>query len=145
VIIVYRPDEGEERRWDLSQTRIMAVEAEQVERITDLTWNQARERLADGSMRALRAIAFVLLKRDQPTLRYGEFNPPASALDWEFDTGELVRLRETIVASDEPEESKAEALADVDALLAERVADDAAEAADLVPKASAPGPSPTSG
>lgn len=148
MIIVYRPDGGEERRWDLSQTRIMAVEAEEIERLTSLTWNEARAKLTSGSMLALRAVAYVLAKRDQPALRYSQFNPPVDGLDWEMDRAERNALRRDVLAADISEQERAAILADLDELDAkdpDTATAEQVEAADpeAVPKDSAPAPSLT--
>lgn len=142
MIIVYAPDDGETHRWDLKAARILATEAEAVERVTDLDWNTARAKVIKGSMLALRAIAWVLLKRQQPSLRYGQFDPAAGELDWQYDADERAVIRENIAKDpDLTDEEKAEFLAAFDEADAEDGTPD--EDPEQVPKASADEASPT--
>lgn len=152
MIIVYAPEDGDAHRWDLKEIRIMAVEAEEVERVTDLDWAAARAKIVKGSMLALRAVAWVLLKREQPTLRYTQFLPAAAELDFEYSATERAAIRAGIEADpDLSQDEKAAILAEfdeADAALAD--ADTAgggesvdAEDAEAVPKDSAAAASPT--
>ena len=146
MIIVYAPEGGEVHRWDLKEIRIMAVEAEEVERVTDLDWAAARAKIVKGSMLALRAVAWVLLKRTQPTLRYGQFQPAAAELDFEYSPAERAAIRANIEADPElTDAERATILADfgeVDAVLDVEETPDA-EDPEAVPKDSAVAASPT--
>jgi hypothetical protein len=142
VIITYSPQDGEARRWDLKTVRLLSSEAEAVERATDLTYAQVRDLLSKGSARALRAIAWVLAKRDAPTLRYGQFDPAEDELDIDFDAAERAVLREEALSSPDLSDAEREQFL---ALLAEPEPEAAETDPDTVPKASADGPSPTSG
>ncbi|MFD9192996.1 hypothetical protein ACFWCA_32880 [Streptomyces phaeochromogenes] len=110
MIIVYSPEGGEIHRWDLKEIRIMAVEAEAVERVTDLDWAAARAKIVKGSMLALRAVAWVLLKRDQPKLRYGDFQPAAAELDFQYSPAERAAIRANIEADPDLTEDEREAI-----------------------------------
>lgn len=147
MIIVYSPEGGDVHRWDLKDVRIMAVEAEEVERVTDLDWAAARAKIVKGSMLALRAVAFVLLKREQPTLRYGQFNPAAAELDFEYNATERAAIRASIEADDDLSEAeRAAILAEFDTADAALDADGEtpdAEDSEAVPKDSDAGASPT--
>lgn len=152
MIIVYAPEGGEVHRWDLKEIRIMATEAEAVERVTDLDWAAARAKIVKGSMLALRAVAWVLLKREQPTLRYTQFEPAAAELDFEYSAAERAAIRAGIEADpDLTEAERAAILAEFDeadaALGADGTAADGdtpdAEDREAVPKDSADGRSLT--
>lgn len=115
MIIVYAPEGGDAHRWDLKEIRIMATEAEAVERVTDLDWATARAKIVKGSMLALRAVAWVLLKRQQSTLRYTQFNPAAAELDFEYDAAERKAIRANVEADpDLTDDEKAVILAEFD-------------------------------
>ncbi|MFF5004687.1 hypothetical protein ACFY3G_17875 [Streptomyces phaeochromogenes] len=148
MIIVYSPEGGDTHRWDLKEIRIMAVEAEEVERVTDLDWAAARAKIVKGSMLALRAVAWVLLKRAQPTLRYGQFQPAAAELDFAYSPAERAAIRANIEADpDLTEDERAAILADfgeADAVLDVEETPDA-EDPESVPKDSAAAASPTDG
>lgn len=96
MIIVYRPEGGDEQRWNLNDEKLMAAEAEAVERVTRTEWGELQGKLAKGSMLAMRAFAWVLAKREQPTLRYSEFIPAADELDLDFDPTERAELRHEV-------------------------------------------------
>lgn len=148
MIIVYQPQDGDAHRWDLTEIRILATEAEAVERVTDLDWQAARSKVVRGSMLALRAVAWVLLKRTDPSLRYGQFSPAADELSWEYSRAERAEIRKAVAENaDLSEEERTALLAEfdeADALLdGEPPAD--AEDPESVPKASADEASPTAG
>lgn len=146
MIIIYTPEDGEERRWDLKTARITAIEAEAVERATGLEWEPAKSKVLNGSMLATRAVAWVLMKRDQPTLRYRDFVPAAAELGFEFDAEELAAIREGIETNaDLDEDERAEALAQLDAATSDEDGDETAAEADpeSVPKDLAAEASPT--
>ncbi|GAA4663271.1 hypothetical protein [Streptomyces youssoufiensis] len=139
MILVYAPDEGEAQRWDVATLRIAATEAEAVERVTGLTWEEVKQGAQKGSMRALRALAWVLVKRGAPTLRYGQFDPATHELGVDYDADERAAIREAIATSTEVSEDEREALlAQIDAAEAELAAAD-----EPAPKESAEG-SPSS-
>jgi hypothetical protein len=149
MIIVYAPRDGETHRWNMKEVRILSTEAEAVERVTDLEWERARAKVLKGSMLALRAIAWVLMKREQPDLRYTAFVPEAGELGYEWDADERAVVRANIEADEDlsPEE-KAVILAEFDegeAALsaAERASDASDEDPEQVPKGSADTASPT--
>lgn len=146
MIIIYSPEGGDVHRWDLKEIRIMAVEAEEVERVTDLDWAAARAKIVKGSMLALRAVAWVLLKRSQPTLRYTQFQPAAEELDFEYNAAERAAIRASIEADDDlTEAERAAILAEFDEADAALDAGEAPDAEDqeAVPKDSAAAASPT--
>lgn len=155
MIIVYAPADGDTHRWNLKQSRILATEAEAVERVTGLEWQAARGKVVKGSMLALRAVAWVLFKREQPTLKYSQFQPAAEELSYEYDAEERALIRRNIEEDDDlTAEEKAEILAEMDEEDAKLAEDEPAEAEDEAadvddpeagPKASATGASLTAG
>ncbi|MEU9793834.1 hypothetical protein AB0E27_24935 [Streptomyces sparsogenes] len=144
MIIVYAPEGGDERRWDLKTARILATEAEAVERVTGLEWEQAKSKVLNGSMLATRAVAWVLLKRDEPTLRYAQFTPAAAELAYELDGEEMAVIREEIEKNPEiGEDERAALLAQLDAAGADENETGAETDPEEVPKDSGAGASPT--
>ena len=148
MIVIYQPEGDKPRRWDLKKVRILATEAEAVERNTGLEWEKVTRKVATGSMLAIRAIAWVLLKREQTTLAYRAFDPAAGELGYEPDAEELAVIRDLIEkdTSMDPDE-KAEMLAEFDEVIAdaESAGDEATgdEDPEQAPKASAAKASPT--
>lgn len=147
MIIAYSPEGEKPKSWDLREIKLMATEAEQIERLTDWTWNEASQRLKKGSMISLRAIVYVLAKRDDPTLRYNQFNPPAEALDYWLDASERDAMRLEVLNADMDSEERDTMLTWLDELGEEMVklGYETAEGGDSesVPKDSAGTASPT--
>lgn len=142
MIIVYAPEGGEEKRWDLKTARIMAPEAEAVEKVTGLEWEPAKAKVLNGSMLATRAVAWVLMKRENPTLRYAAFTPAASELGFEFDAEEMAAIRKGIEDNqDLDEDERAAALAQLDAVGGDEDETAAEPDPEAVPKDSAAGAS----
>lgn len=157
MIIKYDPADGAPQRWDLKDVRILSSEAEAIERVSDMEWSEVQAKVRKVNIRALRAMAWVLLKRATPTLRYRDFDPAVDELSIRYDAEERAALREGFDASDELTDEELEQL--------HRELDDMAEEErqeapappepapapvvenhpDTVPKASAAAASPTSG
>lgn len=93
MIIEYTPATGEARRWDLKQTAILIPEAAAVERACGERWPQVKAAAMEGGAQALWAIAWVLMKREQPTLRMTQWTPAADELAVDFDAEERALLR----------------------------------------------------
>lgn len=144
MIIEYAPEGGERRRWNLTQIKVMAAEAETIERLTDWTWGEANQQLNKGSIRALRVFAFVLEKRAHPTLKFPQFTPAADELDYWLDDEERDALRAQFENADGlGDEERAQMLAALDDLDAVIAAKDTAAADEDSPKDSDAGASPT--
>jgi hypothetical protein len=142
LILIYAPEGGERRTWNLKEVRFMATEAEAVERATGMEWQEAKARVIKGSMVALRAVVWVLVKRDEPALRYGAFDPAEHEIGVDLDAEEWGVLREELANSDDmSDEQKALMLAQLDAEAATAEVPDAD--ADEIPKDSDAEASPT--
>lgn len=87
MIIHYQPEGGDLQRLDAGRMR--ASEIQIIERTADDHWSSLKGAMRQGDINALRTVAWAILKRSNPALRYSEFDP------WE---GELrVRLDNTEV------------------------------------------------
>lgn len=148
MIVAYSPEGGESRSWNLTEVRLTAVEAETIERLTDWTWTEASERLTKGSMIALRAVVFVLAKRDEPTLKFPQFTPAADELDYWLDAAERDAMRLAVLNADIDEGERQQLLRNLDELSEEMVKrgyESAPMDPETVPKASAAAASPIDG
>lgn len=96
MIFTYTPRDGAPRRWDLAEVRFLSSEAETVERTTSLEWGELlfwRTLVMKASPTARRALLWVLLKRDEPTLRYSACDPVLSDIDVKLGAGDLAEFR----------------------------------------------------
>lgn len=75
----YKPEGADEPRvWQFDPNHMKSSEMMQVERMTGFTWAEWIDACARGSMTAVHALLFVLLKRDMP-----ELDP--NAVEFELD------------------------------------------------------------
>lgn len=93
MIIEYQPADGEARRWDLKSNPLLMPEAAAVEKVCGERWPQVKAAAMEGGAQALWAIGWVLLKREQPTLRMTQWTPTENELGVDFDAEERALLR----------------------------------------------------
>ncbi|MFD9047689.1 hypothetical protein [Streptomyces zaomyceticus] len=89
MIIVHTPADGEVERFDFRSIR--TSEASIITRLlsADLSWQQVKARAGDGDPDILRAAAFVIKKRTNPSLRIDDFDPVADELQAKMDHKEI--------------------------------------------------------
>jgi hypothetical protein len=87
VIIVYTPKDGE--REDYDARTLLSSEASIVARTIDMKWPEIKTSLADDDLDALRGVVWVLKKRHQPNLRFGDFDPGVEELVSRYDKTEV--------------------------------------------------------
>lgn len=157
MIIIYTPTGGEPEEYDASTLRVSEVSI--VQRTIDMKWAEIKEGLGEEDLDAMRGVAWVIKKRSQPSLRFGDFDPGVTEMVTRFDKQEIRDLVEGTIeaAAADPEVTRdqiAHALRKLpDAahdpeyarrLIAERTAEDAPkEDPSLQAEATGPEPSPT--
>lgn len=94
----YKPEGVEPKVWDYKPEKLMNVEAEEIERLTGMTYGEFKDALTKESMRATRALLFVFLKREQPTLKFDQVAFSQSEVALDFDEQEKAALRDEILA-----------------------------------------------
>lgn len=87
MIIVYTPEGGEPEQYDART--LLSSEASIVARTIDLKWPQVKEGLAEEDLDAMRGVVWVLKKRHQATLRFGEFDPGVDEMVTRCDKREV--------------------------------------------------------
>jgi hypothetical protein len=87
VIITYSPEGTEPQHFDAG--RLRASEIQIVERTADGRWDEVREAMRNGEINALRTVAWVVKKRTEPTLRFGDFDPWEGELRVRLDAREV--------------------------------------------------------
>ncbi|MFD6684181.1 hypothetical protein [Micromonospora parva] len=145
MIIVYTPEGDEEQKLDAGRLRTSEIQI--VERTTGMVWPDIRTGLQTGSVTAIRAVAWVLLKRTRPSIAFDEFNPFEDELAVRLDQREVEAFAKIFVSEleDKPDELQA-AMAELQgvALDEEHAAKVIAEAQEPGPKAKDESPSTTS-
>lgn len=66
--LVYHPDGVEPHEWDFDPYKLLSPECMAIERVTGLTFEEWVSHLIRGSMVAVHAALWVLLRRDDPGL-----------------------------------------------------------------------------
>ncbi|MGW9437931.1 hypothetical protein [Streptomyces sp. NPDC055607] len=87
MFIVYAPADGEEQHYDARTLRVSEVSI--VSRTIDQRWPQIQQGLADEDLEVMRGVAWVLAKRANPSLRYGDFDPGIEELGTRMDKDEI--------------------------------------------------------
>jgi len=96
VIIVYTPAGGEPEHYDVKTLKVS--EASIVSRSVDMKWGEIKESLGEDDLDAMRGIVWVLKKRDNPSLRLGDFDPGIDEMVCRFDQQEAINYVEVAFA-----------------------------------------------
>lgn len=105
LIIVYTPEGGEVERYDAR--KLLSSEASIVARTVDMRWPEIKARLVDDDLDAMRGVVWVMKKRTNPTLRFGDFDPGVDEMVTRFDQREVTNYVTEILnvkATDEDRE-----------------------------------------
>jgi hypothetical protein len=79
LIIIYTPEfGGEPEHYDARD--LLVSEASIVSRTIDMKWGEIQQGLEQEDLDAMRGIVWVLKKRQQPTLRFGDFDPKVDSM-----------------------------------------------------------------
>lgn len=87
MIITYAPEGAEPQHLDAGKMR--ASEIQIIERTADGRWDEIREAMSNGEINALRTVAWVVKKRTEPALRFGDFDPWEGELRVRLDAREV--------------------------------------------------------
>ncbi|WP_406143770.1 hypothetical protein [Streptomyces anulatus] len=87
MIVVFTPAGGEPEQYDARS--LLASEASIVARTVDKTWPEVKAGLADEDLDSMRGVVWVLKKRHNATLRFGEFDPGVEELVTRYDKDEV--------------------------------------------------------
>lgn len=130
---IYKPEGTEEpdwKTWEFDPDKLMSPEAEAIERLTGFTYSEWGDAVSRGSMAAIHGLLYVMLKRENPTLKYDSVVFCLAEIDFEVDDEESAEIRATL----EQRVEAGEVLAEDDAALLERLkADEAAPKEEAAP------------
>lgn len=99
MILRYRNDAGEVRDYELRPGKLLSPEVEAIEEVGGSVWDtydEWGEKFMKGNRRAYRAGLWIMLKRENPTLRFNEVQFAADALTWEYDPEEQEVIKAAI-------------------------------------------------
>jgi ribosomal protein L12E/L44/L45/RPP1/RPP2 len=89
LIVVYTPAGGQPEHYDASTLRVS--EASIVQRTVDMKWAEVLEGLERDDLDAMRGIVWVIKKRSNPSLRFGDFDPGVNEMVTRMDRSEIER------------------------------------------------------
>ncbi|MEH0578998.1 hypothetical protein QBA54_32015 [Streptomyces sp. B21-108] len=119
MIVVYTPEGGEPQHYDASTLKVS--EASILQRTVDMKWQEICRGLEEDDLDAMRGIVWVLRKRSEPSLRFGDVDPGVTELTSRMSDKEIARYIEASFATGATnEELTREMVADI---LRERIAD----------------------
>ncbi|MGW1609408.1 hypothetical protein ACWCQZ_08420 [Streptomyces sp. NPDC002285] len=87
MIIKYQPEGGDLEEFDAG--RLRASEIQIAERTADRPWVDIKLGMRDGEIGALRVVAWVIKRRSEPSLRFGDFDPFEGELRARLDAEEV--------------------------------------------------------
>ncbi|MFF9129118.1 hypothetical protein [Streptomyces sp. NPDC014806] len=97
MIVVYTPTGGQPEHYDASTLRVS--EASIVQRTVDMKWAEVLEGLERDDLDAMRGIVWVIKKRSQPSLRFGDFDPGVNEMVTRMDRGEIERWVDSVFSA----------------------------------------------
>ncbi|MGP4084180.1 hypothetical protein [Streptomyces sp. KR55] len=100
MYLVYKPEGSDEpKRWRYQPKKLMSAEREMLERRTDRNFTQFTQDVVKGNSQCRRALLFMYLKREHPTIRYEDVDFAWDELTLEHSKGELIEMRKSVVDS----------------------------------------------
>jgi hypothetical protein len=87
VIIIHTPEGGDPEQYDARSLKVS--EASIVQRTVGMKWAEVLEGLRDEDLDAMRGVVWVLMKRSNPSLRFGDFDPGVTEMVTRMDRREV--------------------------------------------------------
>ncbi|MER7967670.1 hypothetical protein ABTX35_01405 [Streptomyces sp. NPDC096080] len=97
MIVVYTPEGQEPQHYDASTLKVS--EASIVQRTVDMKWQEILGGLEQDDLEAMRGIVWVIRKRTEPSLRFGDFDPGVTELTSRMSNKEIGRFIEGLFAT----------------------------------------------
>jgi hypothetical protein len=127
VYLVYSPEGSDEpKRWKYEPKKLMSAEREMLERYTSKNFTEFTVDVQKGNSKCRRALLYLYLKREHPTLKFDDVDFAWDELTLEHSKGELLLMRENVAGS-VPAEQLAAVLEKLDEEIAQAYEDPAEE------------------
>jgi hypothetical protein len=98
MIVEYSPSSEETKTWPYKAEELPSQDAEDIEEVLGLTFDEFQSALTAGKTKPRRALLWVLLRRDDASLKFDDVSFKLGELVIKFDSDELKRIREIIEA-----------------------------------------------
>lgn len=103
MFLTYRPDGGDEQRFEFRPKRVRSTRAEMIEKrygqlagIKNATWDQFKLAVQQGSASARRVLLWHLLSTQHPNLKIDDVDPFEDEVELEYSKSELLEVREVL-------------------------------------------------
>lgn len=108
MYLVYTP-EGDEKpqRWKYQPKKLMSPEREMLEKFTGKNFTEFSADVLKGNSKCRRALLYMYLKRQHPTLKFDDVDFAWDELILEHSKGELLLMREQLSDTVPPEQLEA--------------------------------------
>lgn len=105
MFLVYKPEGSEEpKRWKYQPKKLMSPERELIEKLTSKNFTEFTVDVQKGNSRCRRALLFIYLKREHPTLKFDDVDFAWDELTLEHSKGELQLMRVQLPDTVDPEQ-----------------------------------------
>jgi len=96
MIVKYAPSGGETSEWTYKAEELPSVDAEDLEDAMGITFDEYQVKLMTGGAKARRALLWIMLRRDNKTLKFADVSFKMGELTVDFDGEELGRIKDAI-------------------------------------------------
>ena len=97
MYLVYKPEGSDEpKRWKYQPKKLMSAEREMLERRTGLNFTEFTQAVVKGNSQCRRALLFMYLKREHPSVKYDDVDFAWDELTLEHSKGELIEMRQSV-------------------------------------------------
>ncbi|MFJ6905611.1 hypothetical protein [Streptomyces griseoluteus] len=112
MFVVYTPEGEKPQHYDATSLKVS--EASIVQRTIDKTWQDILKGLEADDLDAMRGIVWVLRKRSEPSLRWGDFDPGVTELTTRMSNREVEEvIRSSFAMGEADEELTPDMVADI--------------------------------
>lgn len=95
---IYQPEGAQAQEWPFQPGKLLSPESEAIEKVTGLYLPAWQEAVAEGSQRAMRAFLWVMLKRQQSTLKFDQLQVAADEMEVVYETEDAERVMTALEA-----------------------------------------------
>jgi len=104
MFLIYQPEGSDEpKRWKYQPKKLMSAEREMLEKFTSRNFSDFTIDVQKGNAKCRRALLYLYLKREHPTLKFDDVDFAWDELTLEHSKGELQLMREAAADTVAPE------------------------------------------
>lgn len=125
MIIIYSPEDGESKEYLFVPSKLISPEAEAIENVGGNVWESFEEfgtKFMRGNIRAYRAALWVMMKRENPRLRFQDLVFKVGEVSIDYSKTELTRMKEALEVDDGsiPDDERLQALSDITEIIEDK-------------------------